>query len=88
MLKLNSVLQQSRAATTEFHKYQFGSKDLEWKWESQGEERHLILVTQVITKQEKQEKDDDIGRSTAGITDRDQEEMVLAGEMRNHTEWW
>lgn len=47
----------------------------------------MILVTQVITKQEKQEKDDDIRRSPAGITDKDQEEMVIVGEMRNRTEW-
>lgn len=47
----------------------------------------MILVTQVRTKQEKQNKDDDISRSKAGITDRDQEEMVNAGEMRNCTEW-
>lgn len=46
----------------------------------------MILVTRVITKQEEQKKDDDIRRSKAGITDRDQEEMVV-GEMRNCTEW-
>lgn len=47
----------------------------------------MILVTQVITKQEKQEKDDDIRRSSPGITGKDQEEMVIVGEMRNRTEW-
>lgn len=31
-------------------------------------------------KQQKQEKDDDTRRSRAGITDRDQEEMVNAGK--------
>lgn len=47
----------------------------------------MILVTQIITKQEEQKKDDDIRRSKAGITDRDQEEIVIVGEMRNCTEW-
>lgn len=47
----------------------------------------MILLTQVITKQEKQKKDDDIRRSKAGIMDKDQEEMMIAGEMRNHTQW-
>lgn len=47
----------------------------------------MVLVTQVITKQEKQKKDDDIRRTKAGITDRDQEEMVIAAEMRNCMEW-
>lgn len=46
----------------------------------------MILVTQIITKQEEQKKDDDI-RSKAGITDRDQEAIVIVGEMRNCTEW-
>lgn len=45
-------------------------------------------MAQVITKQEKQKKDDDMRRTKAGITDRDQEEMVIAGEMRNCMEWW
>lgn len=53
----------------------------------QGEERHLVLMAQVITKQEKQKKDDDMRRTKAGITDRDQEERVIAGEMRNCMEW-
>lgn len=59
-------------------------------WSEMGKPRggrHLILVAQVRTKQEKQKEDDDISRSKAGITDRDQEEMVIVGEMRNCTEW-
>lgn len=47
----------------------------------------MILVTQVIRKQEKQKKDDDIRRIKAGITDKDQEEMMTAGEMRNRAQW-
>lgn len=87
MLKLFLSYSRCSMATAESPKHQIGSKYLEWKWERQGEERHLILLTQVITKQEKQKKDDDIRRSKAGIMDKDQEEMMIAGEMRNRTQW-
>lgn len=87
MLKLFLSYSTCSMATAESPKHQLGSKDLEWNWERQGEERHLILVTQVIRKQEKQKKDDDIRRIKAGITDKDQEEMMTAGEMRNRAQW-
>lgn len=74
-------------ATVESPEHQLRRKDLEWKWENQEEERHLIVVTQVIRKQEKQKKDDDIKMSKAGIMDKNREEMMIMGEMRNRTQW-
>lgn len=37
-------------ATVESPEHQLRRKDLERKWENQEEERHLIVVTQVIRK--------------------------------------
>lgn len=73
-------------AAVESSEHQLRRKDLEWKGENQEEERHVILVTQVIRKWVKQKKDDDVKRSKAGIKDRSWEMMIM-GEMRSCTQW-